>query len=315
MLSELLRNQRERSKPAPPQPAEEEEEGEDYPDDEPMTEKLAEPEKPDSRNTNNKGNQRQCRAWFFTWNSYSNSNLDEFIMWLDDQKNTRYAMQEETGRSGNKHIQGVLYFKNKVSFNYLKHQWEQIHWEQCRNLMAAKQYCLKLNTRSGKQFVKGFKMPPPRRTLDVLTIHEPYPWQKCVIRELSKPPNDRTIEWLWEEDGNTGKTALCIHICMKYKDAIYVAGKSQDIFYGILQKILGGTAPRILLIDIPRSCQKYLSYQALEKVKDGIFFSGKYESNMVLYDPPHVYCFANFHPEKEWLSKDRWHIRKIKHKN
>jgi len=69
--------------------------------------------------------------------------------------------------------------------------------------------------------------------------------------------------------------------------------------------------PKVVIIDIPRTSESFVSYGGIEKIKDGCFFSGKYESGMVLYDNPHVICFANFPPVSETMSADRWHIVKI----
>ena len=60
-----------------------------------------------------------------------------------------------------------------------------------------------------------------------------------------------------------------------------------------------------------RSMEDYVSYAAIEEVKDGMFYNGKYESSMVIYNPPHIICMANFPPDLDKLSKDRWVVRYI----
>jgi len=62
-----------------------------------------------------------------------------------------------------------------------------------------------------------------------------------------------------------------------------------------------------------RSKENYISYEALEEIKDGLFFSGKYESGMVCINPPHVVVLCNFAPDESKLSKDRWVIKNIDH--
>jgi hypothetical protein len=49
----------------------------------------------------------------------------------------------------------------------------------------------------------------------------------------------------------------------------------------------------------------------MENVKDGLFFSTKYESGMVRYNPPHVIVFANVPPDVTKMSADRWVIKEI----
>jgi hypothetical protein len=47
---------------------------------------------------------------------------------------------------------------------------------------------------------------------------------------------------------------------------------------------------------------------ALEPVKNGLFFSSKYGSEMAVFNPPHVICFANFKPKEVAMSADRWKV-------
>jgi hypothetical protein len=89
--------------------------------------------------------------------------------------------------------------------------------------------------------------------------------------------------------------------------AFEVSGKGADVLCGISKFIEEhGRCPPIIIYDIPRSTSEYVSYQSIEKLKDGKFFSGKYESGMVRYNKPHIVCFANCEPDVEKLSGDRW---------
>ena len=73
-----------------------------------------------------------------------------------------------------------------------------------------------------------------------------------------------------------------------------------------------GYYPEIIILDIARSVNvKKLSYTGIEEVKNGCFFSGKYESRMVLGNCPHFICFSNREPEREMLSEDRWIVREL----
>jgi len=49
----------------------------------------------------------------------------------------------------------------------------------------------------------------------------------------------------------------------------------------------------------------------LESIKNGLFFSGKYESTQVVMNSPHLIIFANEPPDKSKMSADRWHIVRI----
>jgi hypothetical protein len=82
--------------------------------------------------------------------------------------------------------------------------------------------------------------------------------------------------------------------------------------YGIVKYIeKHGFAPTSVIIDIPRSRLDYVSYTAIEEIKNGCFFSTKYESDMVVFNSPHIICFANAYPETSQMSADRWKIYEI----
>ena len=149
-----------------------------------------------------------------------------------------------------------------------------------------------------------------------MPLPSPYPWQQAVLAILRGPVDPRTIYWIWERGGNTGKTTLLKHICSCLPElrAIVVSGRPADVNYAICEhhKRLG-SLPGCVLMNLPRSFDSsYLSYTALECVKDMLFFSPKYGSCMVNGEPPHVMIFANVPPDAGKLSRDRWRVREIR---
>ena len=52
--------------------------------------------------------------------------------------------------------------------------------------------------------------------------------------------------------------------------------------------------------------EEYVSYGAIEKIKNGYYMCSKYESKPIIRNPPHIIIMANFEPDYEALSKDRW---------
>ncbi len=215
-------------------------------------------------------------------------------------------IQEETGSEGTLHLQGVMSFKNAVKWSTLRGK-AKIYWKKCRNVMAAKNYCSKLESRSGKQWVKGYKIKG-RGPRDPLDGKELYVWQQEIMELCATTPDDRSIYWYWSNSGNIGKTALAKHICLKH-DGIMLGGKYKDAYYAIAARLQKNKDIDIVIFNLPRSVGNIVSYQALEGIKDGIFFSPKYEAGMVMYDPPHVLIFANMAPDLSQLSQDRWKIK------
>lgn len=249
---------------------------------------------------------KRSRNWCFTWNNYKDDFDSKFSRFFIGKKCTRYLYQEEVGKNGTPHIQGNVEFKNQVYFNGLTKLDPSIHWEITRNPKAAWEYCKKDDTRTGKIYSYGISPPDIiEDPLEGLTLYE---WQKDILELIDTKPDRRTIHWYWEEKGCTGKSSLAFHICLKRKDAIAVSGGLKDVAFAVTSQEI---KPKIIIWDIPRCDEEYVSYTCIEKMKGGHFFSGKYESKSTLMNPPHIICFANFKPKEEKMSQDRWRIVKI----
>lgn len=107
--------------------------------------------------------------------------------------------------------------------------------------------------------------------------------------------------------GGKGKTALQKRLA-HMKQAIVVTGKSADMKYGIhCYRENKKEYPRIVIINQPRSVE-HIGWDGIESIKDGLFFSTKYECGMHVFNPPHLFIFSNQPPPLAKLSKDRWKV-------
>lgn len=135
-------------------------------------------------------------------------------------------------------------------------------------------------------------------------IEEPYPWQQKLIDEIheNNKPDPRKIIWYVDHEGGKGKSELTKYL-VKYHNAFLAQGKSVDIKYAY-------KGQPIVIFDIPRSCE-HISWDAIESIKNGLFFNTKYYSAMKGFPIPHVICFSNHAPPYDKLSDDRWDVRYI----
>lgn len=260
-------------------------------------------------NTNSSSSRFTASKHFvFTWNNYLAPMAPKILF---EKLGAFFIYQEETGLSGTRHLQGYVCFKNKTRPTELK-EMKGVHWEKCRDIEAAKKYCCKEETRTGQIF-HNIPLPKDKKPIRMLEFANFYEWQKDVWTIANSEPDDRTIHWFYEEDGNHGKSALVKRMVATIPDCVLVGGKGADMKNGIVNYMLDGNDyPAVVLIDIPRSVDtKYVSYQGIEEVKNGCFFSTKYESRMVIGNSPTVIVFANYPPPEEKLSADRWNIKKI----
>ena len=117
-------------------------------------------------------------------------------------------------------------------------------------------------------------------------------WQEFIMEKIKQEPDARTILWIYDNKGNIGKTFFAKYLMTNY-DAFYCCpGKGADIYHSYNNQ-------KIIIYDIPRSVEDtYINYGVLEKLKDGILFSGKYNSTMKYRNGnAHVIVFSNIIPD------------------
>lgn len=257
-------------------------------------------------NTNNLP-KHQLKHWGFTWNNYHinkkgdnvrrhNINILERCL---GELCYMYCFQEEVGeKCGTPHLQGVISLHKRARWSEFGLP-KQISWRSCKHVPAAYQYCCKEETRAGEIFVKNFTIPPKI----------PYLWQDWQIdidQICQTVPDDRAVYWYWSINGKTGKSTMVKYLMLKYKAALIVSGKYSDIC-----NLMFKTDTKIVCFDLPRNNGNQISYSAIESIKNGMISNTKYETGFKVFDPPHVFVFANAPPDEKMLSEDRWHIKCI----
>ena len=105
-----------------------------------------------------KGRNR-CASWFYTLNNYTHEELSymlgkiwrlkTFVNGKDKIFVDLHVLQKEIGAADTPHLQGVVRFKNQVSFSTLKGINKRIRWDAVRSLEKCINYCSKDRTRDG----------------------------------------------------------------------------------------------------------------------------------------------------------------------
>lgn len=245
----------------------------------------------------------QAKKWVFTVNNYDKKEIEQIIARLDPLCK-KYVFQEEVGENGTEHLQGCFELNKKRRLTSIKKLIsKRAHFERCRDWEASVEYCKKIDTRNGEVFYKGVATP-----IKVLNKKDLYEWQKDIIKIVEGPRDDRAIHWYYETKGNVGKSTFSKYLVVRHK-ALVLSGRATDMKYGIVRyKEKNGDYPKLIVIDVPRTSKKFLSYQGIEEIKNACFFSGKYEGDMVVGNCPTLIVFANFRPKRGKMSNDRWKI-------
>lgn len=253
----------------------------------------------------------KARKWCMTLNNYTENefgSLDQYF-----KKHSKFYIIGKEGDEKTPHLQIYVEFKSQRYFNSLKKLNPRIHIEKANGSRDDNiNYCSKegnfTKTLSLKEQLKQEALE--REYKDIIWK----PWQQEILNILEQVPHNRKIKWYWEPTGNIGKSFLVKYIGLT-RDIILVDGKKTDLFNQVLQNIDNNKRPDIILVDIPRRSKDFINYPAIEQLKNGCIYSGKYEGGQCYFPIPHVICFANSEPEKDSMSLDRWDIFKIESEN
>lgn len=249
---------------------------------------------------------KKSRAWCFTWPNPPKNFVEQL---RSEFGNFNYVFQlEETSVV---HVQGVMRYPNpRANWPVIANG---IHWERCRNWRNSVKYCTKLDTRIDGPWSNVPGLQWRKSLVDPLRGVELYGWQKDIVDLMKKDIDFRTVHWYWEPNGCAGKTSLARHMRIKYgSKVLYVNGLSRDILCSFAKQLDEGIDIELIFFGLTRQDMNKVSYKSLEIFKDGIGFSGKYESASLCFNPPHVVVFANFPPDNRCLSEDRWNIVDIR---
>lgn len=238
--------------------------------------------------------------WCFTLNNYTKDELCS-ICSIVPEFCSKCVIGDEVGESGTPHLQGFIRFKTKKRPKSVFPN-ERIHWEKCKGTDIQNiEYCSKEKVTYSFGVSILLKM-----TYDLLK-----PRQRQIadlFAEDEDPLFGRQVHWCCDYKGGWGKSILC-KFFVDQKDALIVGGSNNDILHGVVSYIdKHSRAPSMVIIDVPRVNKGMVSYQAIESIKNGCFFSGKYESTMVRFNSPHILVMSNQLPDVYKLSADRWRI-------
>lgn len=252
----------------------------------------------------------QALSWCYTLNNYTPIELEQLEQW--SIKNCKkYIIGKEIGECGTPHLQGFFVLKSKKRMSTLINELNnnRYHWEKARNIPASARYCAKEGNYIQSGF-REFELEPVNEYTgqDLPKLENLYEWQKEAFDLLKNPTNGRKVYWIYETDGNVGKTLFSKFMAWHYNTLIIQKGKYSDIMnmaYNMGNKL------KTFILDIPRSSGNSVSYNAIESIKSGIIVNTKYETGQCLILPVNIMIFANSPPDLSQLSMDRWNIYKI----
>lgn len=129
-------------------------------------------------------------------------------------------------------------------------------------------------------------------------------WQKDLLEDL-KIQDDRKIKWIQDSVGGQGKSTMAQYLENTQNAFVCKGGKYMDVAYEY-------NFQKLIVFDLSRSYEASKDvYRLIEDFKDGRVTSGKYDSRTKRQINVKVVVFANWAPDKDTLSQDRWDIEEI----
>lgn len=254
-------------------------------------------------------------------NNWTSEDYARVVTFVTKKSVAAWIFGKEEGEEGTPHLQGYVRFKNHVRFTTIKNALPRAHIEKAKGSDEQNYvYCSKEG-----QFETNMAKPPKRTTKAEMLqqVRQLYqdvewkPWQSELLDIISGETSPRKIYWIYDKCGNVGKTYLTKFLCLE-PSTVMCQGKATDIFHMAAKMTDENILPTLFICDIPRTLQdqngtyKFVSWSALEAVKNGLIASGKYEGAQLNFPYPKVICFANEKPCYDKLSKDRWQVAEIK---
>lgn len=235
----------------------------------------------------------------------------------------KWVFQLEQGEENDyKHYQGRVSLHKKMRFSALLKLWRSIshydhmHWSitSTNGAKAKWTYVMKAQTRLDGPWSNEENDLKLDSSWDV---EKYYPWQEKIIDMTAQKPNNRIVDCIIDETGNSGKTLLTMHLMCKYKRALRVPGTIND-GDRLIQFVAQWEPKEVYTFDLPRAVPKRQLnglYSAIEEVKNGYLYDTRYGkgkgAKLMTIAPPHIWVFTNTWPDLEKLSEDRWRFWKI----
>jgi len=264
-----------------------------------------------AKDGNTKTLRNRCRRYCATLNNWNEEEYKNIIE-LSQKKCLKYIIGKEIGeKCGTPHLQMYFEFKNQVDFSVLKKWNERIHWKKADGTCKHNyNYCSKDGDFVQKNMLTKqdeIKIKLKARYKDVVWKD----WQQDILNIVGTEADDRTVHWIYDEEGNKGKSFLKKYISLNY-DCLVCDGKKLDVLNQLKTICIDGNKDiKIILLDVPRHNRDFINYGLLEQLKDGHVYSGKYEGGEIYLDNIHVIVFSNDEPDYSKFSRDRWNVISI----
>jgi len=155
---------------------------------------------------------------------------------------------------------------------------------------------------------------------DLKDVTKLLPWQEDSD-EMMKDWYLRLIR-VYLGVGNDGKSTYCRYKCATNKKWVWIPPcdsqkQLMEFAYAEYKGKKRADWPEVIMFDIPKDIEEKqyrMMFTAIEIIKSGWVYDGRYTSRKMMVDPPNIIVFANKVPYLKALTPDKWSLWKIQNK-
>jgi len=283
--------------------------------------------------------EHKYKKWMFTWNAENDESLIQHEKLTEILESIAITFVYQKEKVTREHYQGFFILAQrdrlKTILNKIKVKLPSDKLDYIKNLTLqnmhgtieeAIAYCSKSESKVSETIYSSDIRPFIPQDLAIFDDKSKlYAWQ-CDIHKMLfnsidflkqriiTKPDDRSINVIVDEHGNSGKSKFVKYLCYNYeKDICKLAfGTAQQL----RSAVISAGRKKVYILDIPRtlglSDNIYDIISVVEDIKNGFVCSsmyGKYEK--LLMEPPHIIIFTNKEIDSKLMSMDRWKSYKL----
>ncbi|AXH73087.1 MAG: replication-associated protein [Cressdnaviricota sp.] len=250
-------------------------------------------------------------GWDVRWNA-DETTPEEIKETLKDVVK-KFVFQKEKGDSGYLHYQGRISLikkrRNKMKVlelftippNYCEPTTNMEHFK------GDAFYQMKKDTRIEGPWTDKDEVRYQTKQLLYFQGLELRPYQQDIV-SMSKQFSLRSIDLIWDQTGNIGKSLLSEF--MEYEglaEEVPPFRLMDDIFQWVCSRPIKPS----YIFDMPRGMKKDRLgdfYSGIEVIKNGVAYDKRYNAKKIRFDRPRIFVFTNTLPQLSLMSLDRWNI-------
>lgn len=235
-----------------------------------------------------------------------NYTLEQMKTHFQDKVEKAIFAKEVCPTTGRDHLQCYFDFGKRIR-PHDKFPDLDIFWIKCKGSEEQNEkYCMK----EGNQILRIGKFDSDFK----LRREHLRPSQVCIVDDLLVPVDqrfNRELKWYWEREGGWGKTILYTYLIDNHK-TVLTGGNEADMLRAVTAYIEKEGYPEIIIVN-QTFAKDLISYNGLESLLDGVFFSSKYESAFVRFPRCRIAVFANHPPDEDKMGANRFDVMELSH--